>query len=93
MSKEKEYNIEFEADTMKVTYDQRMRLSDIYAGGASLLHVSAESMRYALISLKGVEITQNNFEEEINKLSNPDIVSIGWELYLDINKLREDKKK
>ena len=76
----------------KTTYLQREEVNNIsYTREPATL--TRKCIEYGCDELKGVKITKDNFFDLLNDLSSIELNELGTFIYMDINKLLQDKKK
>ena len=69
--------------SMYLDKDGKPNLSSVVVTTKDAFNASVEWCRAGLKSIEGVEITPENFESELNQLSNADIDSIGLKILME----------
>ena len=81
-----------EHERRNTTWQERIYINDISFDKHNFL-LCVKCIEYGCKSIKGQVLTKDNLEQVLNSLSNNEIYDLGTYIYLDINKLKQDKKK
>ena len=76
-----------------ITLDERLDITDKYNKDANALRTNVSTLRETLTKLGDVIITDENRDQEINKLSSENINIMGYEIAGKINHFQDKKKQ